>query len=128
MPRLFDDGVSGDSPPMRGLLFFFEDGSTLSRPRLVQSLRQVLSSVGVDDTSYSGHSFRIGAATTAARMGVSDSLIKTLGKWKSSAFMLYIRTPWERLAEVSPTLARTPQLRHYPGYLAHQTDWADSNT
>ena len=95
-------------PPRRGPLFIFEDGSTLSRPRLVRSLRQVLSSVGVDYSSYSGHSFRIGAATTAASMGVSDSLIKTLGRWKSSAFMLYIRTPWQRLAKVSPTLAKSP--------------------
>ena len=95
-------------PHRRGPLFIFEDGSTLSRPRLVESLRQVLGSVGVDYSSYSGYSFRIGAATTAARMGVSDSLIKTLGRWKPSAFMLYIRTPWQTLAEVSPTLAKSP--------------------
>ena len=39
--------------------------------------------------------FWIGTATTVARVWVSDSLIKTLGRWKSSAFVLYIRTPWE---------------------------------
>ena len=79
-------------PPTQGPLFLFKDSSTLSRPKIVQSLCQVLSSVGVDCSSYSGHSFRIGAATMAARMGVSDSLIKTLGHWESSAFMLYTRT------------------------------------
>ena len=87
-------GYLAIQPLTQGPLFLFKDGSTLSRPKLVQSLLQVLSSVGVDCSSYSGHSFQIGAATTAARMGVSDSLIKTLGHWESSAFMLYIWMLW----------------------------------
>ena len=91
-------------PSEPGPLFLFRDGSTLSRTKLIQSLRQVLSSVGVNCSGYSGHSFRIGAATMAARMGVSDSLIKTLGRWRSSAFMAYIRTPWQQLASVSSVL------------------------
>ena len=92
-------------PTLPGPLFLFSDGATLSRPRLVDSLRQVLNTAGVDASGYSGHSFRIGAATTAAQMGLGDSLIKSLGRWKSSAFTLYIRPPWDRLSSVSATLA-----------------------
>ena len=69
------------------------------------SLRMVQSDVGVDLSGYNGHSFRIGTAATAARMGVNDSLIQTLGRWKSSAFVRYIRTPWEQLAQVLSLLA-----------------------
>lgn len=94
-------------PPSPGPLFIFCDGSTLSRTRLVQSLRQALSAAGVDDSKFSGHSFRIGAATTAAKVGLNDSLIKTLGRWKSSAFTLYIRTPWHQLSAVSAALVST---------------------
>ena len=92
-------------PPSPGPLLLFEDGSTLLRPRLVQALRQALHAAGVDDSQFSGHSFRIGAATTAARAGLPDSLIKTLGRWKSSTFTLYIRTPWQELSAVSAALA-----------------------
>ena len=78
--------------------------ATLSKPRLIASLRRVLQEVGVDSSKYSGHSFRIGAATTAAKLGVSNSLIKILGRWRSSAFMCYIRTSWEQLSQVSSLL------------------------
>ncbi len=99
--------------PEHGPLFVFRDGSTLSRPRLVQSLHQALNSAGVDDSQFSGHSFRIGAATTAAKAGISDSMIQTLGCWKSSAFTLYIRTPPQQLRAVSATLVR-PHTPHPP--------------
>ena len=49
-----------------GPLFTFKDGKPLTRQKLVLQLRQALKAVGIDDTKYSGHSFRIGAATTAA--------------------------------------------------------------
>lgn len=93
-------------PSDPGPLFCFQNGSPLSRPRLVQHLREALSQAGVNTTNYAGHSFRIGAATTAAQAGLSDSFIKILGRWKSSAFMSYIRTPPEDVIAVASTLAR----------------------
>ena len=55
-------------PSQHGPLFLFKDGSTLSRPRLVMSLRKALSDAGVDPSGYNGHSFWIGTATTVNRM------------------------------------------------------------
>lgn len=92
----------GTSP---GPLFKFDDGSPLTRARLVDHLREALSRAGIDQSCYSGHSFRIGAATTAAARGVEDSLIKTLGRWESSAYQLYIRTPRAQLAAITRTLS-----------------------
>ena len=63
-----------------------------------------LQAAGIDLEKYSGHSFRIGAASTAARYRLQDSLIKTLGRWESMAYTLYIRTPREMLCTVSCVL------------------------
>ena len=41
---------------------------------------------------YSGRSFRMGAATMAAKLDVPDSLIKKMGRWKSSVFMHYLHS------------------------------------
>ncbi len=73
--------------------FSFSDGSPLTKERWVRELREALSSAGVKADHYAGHSFRIGAATMAATQGMLDSLIKTLGRWESAAYTLYIRTP-----------------------------------
>ena len=78
----------------------------LSKSRLIGSLRQVLREVGVASSRSSGHSFRIRAATAAAKLGVSNSIIKVLGRWlKSSAFTCYMRMPWKQLAQRSGLLS-----------------------
>ena len=93
-------------PTTKGPMFAFEDGSYLSRSKLVQSLNCSLVAAGIDPQFYKGHSFRIGAATTAATMGVQDSLIQKLGRWTSDAFRLYVRTPPEELSQVCHILAQ----------------------
>ena len=67
---------------------------------------QALAPSGLDVAQYSGHSFRIGAATTAASVGIEDSLIKTLGRWESNAYQIYVKVPRDNLAAVSKRLVR----------------------
>ena len=87
-----------------GPLFHFADGRPLSREAFVREIRSALEQVGINATSYSGHSFRIGAATTAAAAGVEDAVIKILGRWESTAYLQYVQLPRESLASISNTL------------------------
>ena len=87
-----------------GPLFREEDGKYLTRANFVAGVRSALREAGYPAEKYAGHSFRIGAATAAGKCGIQDSLIKTLGRWESSAYTSYIRTPPETLYEVSRKL------------------------
>lgn len=80
-----------------GPLFLLQSGQPLSRVILTKWLREVLILAQIGG-NYSSHSFRIGAATVAARNGVPDHLIQTLGRWTSDAFKVYIHTPADVLA------------------------------
>lgn len=88
-------------PPTPGPLFLLQSGQPLSKQALVSSIRQTLTSVGIDATPFNGHSFRIGAATTAAAAGLPDSTIQQLGRWRSSAFTRYLRPPVQAIAASS---------------------------
>ena len=82
---------------------------------------------GLNPSQYSGHSFQIGAATTAAAAGILDHLIKTLGCWESSAYMLYVRTPREPHAAVSAQLACQAEAAP-PLAIPHATTQSASST
>ena len=92
--------VRGSAP---GPLFMLQGGRPLSRVLLTDWLRQIFSAAGLSG-NFSSHSFRIGAATVAARNGVPDHLIQSRGRWSSNAYQLYIRTPAEALASLSQKL------------------------
>jgi len=90
----------------QGALFQWEDRTPLSKTKFIEATREALTVTGLPAKDYAGHSFRIGAATTAAAAGLEDSTIQTLGRWKSSSYQRYIRTSPQQLAAVSPVLSR----------------------
>ena len=79
----------------------YQDSCSLSRVDLVAADHQALAAEGLDVSRFNSHSFRIEAATTAVQVGVRDSVIQSLGHWKSSTFMTYVRTSPQQLTAIS---------------------------
>ncbi|CAC5362368.1 unnamed protein product [Mytilus coruscus] len=69
-----------------------ESGKALEREFFISKLKHLLGICGYNPQSFNGHSFRIGAATTAGKSNIEDHLIKTLGRWNSNSYCRYIRT------------------------------------
>ena len=70
-----------------GPLFRFSDPKVLTRQHFVTAVKTGLDKVGIDSSKYSGHSFRIGAASMAAQNRREDSMFKTRGRWESLAYV-----------------------------------------
>jgi hypothetical protein len=73
-------------------LFIDHLGKPLSRTVFLGKLKDLLDTMGLCDGNFNGHSFRIGAATSAERGQVPDHMIKTLGRWSSDCYTRYVRT------------------------------------
>lgn len=68
-----------------------ENGFPLTRYQFQSILKKCLAQVGVSPNDYGTHSFRIGAATEAARAGLTNAEVQRIGRWKSSCFAGYVR-------------------------------------
>jgi hypothetical protein len=82
--------VRGSQP---GSLFCFLDGKSVSRQFFTQHIKLLLHWAGCNSKNYKGHSFRIGTASTAISMDISDDRIQIMGRWHSDAFNKYVRIP-----------------------------------
>lgn len=74
-----------------GPLFTFKSGRPVPHSYVTAQLKHAVSFIGLDTSQYAGHSFRIGAATEAAKSGLAENVIQQLGRWHSSAIKRYIR-------------------------------------
>lgn len=91
----------GDGP-----LFYYTDGTYLTKDNFIKPVREALNTLGYVSEKFAGHSFRIGAATTAAEAGIDEATIKAMGRWRSDAYQTYVRVPQERMWSISKTLAK----------------------
>ena len=74
-----------------GPLFLRTEGRMITKAWYVGEIRSILAGLGLPQHQYAGHSFCIGAATSAALAGIKDLMIQTLGRWQSAAFLQYIQ-------------------------------------
>ena len=75
-----------------GPLFCWPDAYPISQSFYVTALKEDLQFCDLDISHHKTHSFRIGAASWAAAKGMSDTQMRDFGRWKSNAFLRYVRT------------------------------------
>ena len=85
-------------------LFSLKCGTPLTRSALSAFMRASLALACLDSSSISTHSLRAGSATDAAGIGLSDSAVQQLGRWRSSAFQAYLRPSSLQQASVAQQL------------------------
>ena len=88
--------------------------SPLSQVSLNKALRYLLAQAGLNQTNFASHSFRIGAATTAAAAGIPSWIIKSLGRWASNAYLTYIHRSPSLTPAVIELMSRTDATNQPP--------------
>lgn len=78
-------------PSGSNVLFIHFGGGPLTRYQFQAVLKRAAAVCGWNTAAFSSHSFRIGAATTAAMNGVAQENIKQMGRWQSQAVQRYVR-------------------------------------
>jgi integrase len=79
-----------------------------TREYVTSNLRRLLTRAGINAENYSGHSFRKGAATDARAAGLTENDIKTLGRWKSHAWKVYVTQHPEYRLQVAQRFRNGP--------------------
>ena len=78
-------------PLALGPLFIDFLSRPIKRVRVVYMIKRCISLCGLDPSEFNTHSFRVGRATDLALIGTSDHVIRETGRWKTNAFLRYIR-------------------------------------
>ena len=88
-----------------GPLIVNDNQSPLCRHNFVDCMQHALTSAGLQGSDFNGHSFCIGAVTSASQARVPETTINILGRWESMAYQQYFRPCPSELAQVAGKLA-----------------------
>ena len=86
-------------------LLALSDTTPVTTKTLIQCIRVLIIQVerkyklGLEHNNFSGYSLRRGGATSLYEAGMSETTIKTMGRWRSYCFRLYVDTPLYVLKE-----------------------------
>jgi hypothetical protein len=87
-------------------LFVRLDGSAVSLDWIKGQTTAFLIRLGMNHGDFTGSSWRAGGAISARDAGISDSVIKVLGRWESAAYLNYLPVAESNLAEAAIKMGR----------------------
>ena len=84
------DPVSDAEAPLTPM-FRQEGGAALTTRRVREWTAALVASIGLDPSQFGAHSYRIGGATALFAAGAEPTIIRTMGRWSSDCYRLYVR-------------------------------------
>ena len=82
--------------PSSAAAFGYMEGEVykpLVHTEFVGWVKKLVKRCGIDNSGFSGHSFRRGAASYSFLCGLPETLIKELGAWRSQVYQVYLDMP-----------------------------------
>ena len=93
------DPASGSNPAHVPL---FRDPSTnacITKRDVHNLVQSLMAAIGENPAHFGTHSLRIGGATSLFAAGADPTVIRTMGRWSSDIYRLYVRACFERCCE-----------------------------
>lgn len=81
-------------------LFQDDQGHALTYAAIVKAVKVLAEACGFNPKNFSGHSFRIGGATTMGILKFPPEVIRQLGRWESTCYQRYVRVAPMQLRQV----------------------------
>ena len=72
-----------------------DSNAPISYDTLLNLVKTLASYCGDEPTSFGAHSLRIGGATALFAAGATQTIIRTMGRWSSDIYRLYVRACYE---------------------------------
>ena len=85
------DPAGGSDVP----LFRDHSGAPFMYDQINSLVKMLMRTIGEDESAFSTHSLRIGGATALFAAGASPTVIRTMGRWSSDCYRLYVRASYE---------------------------------
>ena len=73
-----------------------EQFTALTTQRVREWTRTLMGSIGEQPAQFGSHSYRIGGATALFAAGADPTIIRTMGRWSSDCYRLYVRACFEQ--------------------------------
>ena len=72
-----------------------ETNEPLSYQFMLDTIKMLMASIGENPDDYATHSLRISGATALFAANATDTVIRTMGRWSSDLYRLYVRACFE---------------------------------
>jgi hypothetical protein len=102
--------ITVDPHPTSGRTPMFRDPRTnrpLSYKYLQDITKRLMQAIGEDPSQFGTQSYRIGGASVLFAAGASDTVIRTMGRWSSDLYRLYVRACFEQCLYWTSRAAKT---------------------